>query len=58
MTAAHREAPGRAENMLRRIPTGSWGDQRTVPERSFSRIAASAYLTGTVVPVDGGWLSR
>ena len=28
LTAAHREDPAKAENMLRRIPIGHWGDSR------------------------------
>ena len=59
LTAAHRENPARAEFMLARMPAGRWGqpdDLRGVAV--FLASDASAYVHGTVIPVDGGWLSR
>jgi 2-deoxy-D-gluconate 3-dehydrogenase len=58
-TAAHRDDPARAENMLRRIPTGTWGRPEDLAGAAvFLASAASAYVTGTALSVDGGWLSR
>ncbi|ETT24057.1 2-deoxy-D-gluconate 3-dehydrogenase [Rhodococcus aetherivorans] len=58
-TAAHRDDPTRAENMLRRIPTGTWGRPEGLAGAVvFLASAASAYVTGTALSVDGGWLSR
>ena len=58
-TAAHREDPARAENMLRRIPTGTWGRPEDLAGAAvFLASAASSYVTGTALSVDGGWLSR
>ncbi|MFW2236717.1 SDR family oxidoreductase [Rhodococcus opacus] len=58
-TAAHREDPARAENMLRRIPAGTWGRPEDLAGAAvFLASAASAYVTGTALSVDGGWLSR
>ncbi|NHU49646.1 SDR family oxidoreductase [Rhodococcus sp. A14] len=58
-TAAHREDPARAENMLRRIPAGVWGRPEDLAGPAvFLASAASSYVTGTALSVDGGWLSR
>ncbi|MDV6296076.1 SDR family oxidoreductase [Rhodococcus aetherivorans] len=58
-TAAHRDDPTRAEKMLRRIPTGTWGRPEDLAGAVvFLASAASAYVTGTALSVDGGWLSR
>jgi 2-dehydro-3-deoxy-D-gluconate 5-dehydrogenase len=58
-TAAHREDPARYEAMTARMPIGRWG----VPEDLCGAVVylaseASCYVTGTVLPVDGGWLAR
>jgi 2-dehydro-3-deoxy-D-gluconate 5-dehydrogenase len=58
-TASHREDPARYEAMLARIPIGRWG----VPEDLSGAVVylasdASLYVTGAVLPVDGGWLAR
>ena len=58
-TAAHREDPARYEAMTARMPIGRWG----VPEDLCGAVVylaseASGYVTGTVLPVDGGWLAR
>ncbi|MGE0239462.1 MAG: 2-dehydro-3-deoxy-D-gluconate 5-dehydrogenase KduD [Parvibaculaceae bacterium] len=58
-TEALREDTQRSAEILARIPMGRWG----VPEDLatavlFLAAPASAYVTGTVVTVDGGWLAR
>jgi 2-deoxy-D-gluconate 3-dehydrogenase len=58
-TEALRQDPQRSAEILARIPMGRWG----VPEDLatavlFLAAPASAYVTGTVVTVDGGWLAR
>ncbi|MBI1282158.1 MAG: SDR family oxidoreductase [Anaerolineaceae bacterium] len=51
--------PGEGANLLARIPVGRWG----VPDdlkgvAVFLASAASNYVTGAVIPVDGGFLVR
>jgi 2-deoxy-D-gluconate 3-dehydrogenase len=58
-TAPLRANPDRAPAILERIPAGRWG----VPEDLkgtvvFLASAASNYLNGAIIPVDGGWLTR
>ena len=58
-TAALRANPDRAPAILERIPAGRWGtpdDLKGVVV--FLASAASDYLHGAIVPVDGGWLTR
>ena len=58
MTKALRENPERFEGINSRIPLGRWAQPT-----DFAGIAvflasdASAYITGVVIPVDGGWLA-
>jgi len=58
-TKALREDPARSRAILERIPAGRWG----VPEDLqgavvFLASAASDYVSGHVLVVDGGWLAR
>lgn len=59
VTEALRNDPVRSKAILERIPAGRWGepdDLRGVVV--FLASAASDYMHGTIVSVDGGWLSR
>jgi len=53
---ARRQVPGLNENVLRRTPAGRWG---TIDDMSgvavFLASAASDFVTGTAIPVDGGY---
>jgi 2-dehydro-3-deoxy-D-gluconate 5-dehydrogenase len=58
-TQALREDPERSQSILERIPIGRWG----VPDDFkgpvvFLASAASDYVNGTVLFVDGGWMAR
>ncbi|WP_416438152.1 2-dehydro-3-deoxy-D-gluconate 5-dehydrogenase KduD [Phnomibacter sp. MR] len=58
-TQALREDPERSKSILDRIPAGRWG----VPSDfkgpvTFLASAASDYVNGTVLFVDGGWMAR
>jgi 2-dehydro-3-deoxy-D-gluconate 5-dehydrogenase len=58
-TSALRANATRAPAILERIPAGRWGtpdDLRGVVV--FLASAASDYLCGAIIPVDGGWLTR
>jgi 2-deoxy-D-gluconate 3-dehydrogenase len=58
-TAALREDPGRARSILERIPAGRWGQSGDIAGATvFLSSAASDYVSGVVLPVDGGWLGR
>jgi 2-dehydro-3-deoxy-D-gluconate 5-dehydrogenase len=49
----------RNRQILERIPAGRWGQPTDlVGAAVFLSCAASDYVTGTVLPVDGGWLGR
>lgn len=58
-TAALRADPDRNEAILARIPAGRWGrpeDYKGVVV--FLASAASDYMNGVIVTVDGGWMGR
>jgi 2-deoxy-D-gluconate 3-dehydrogenase len=58
-TKALREDPVRSQAILTRIPAGRWGDpQDLVGAVVFLASAASDYVNGTVLTVDGGWMGR
>lgn len=59
MNTALMQDKNRAESILARIPAGRWGK----PEDFKGAIvylasAASAYVSGEVLTVDGGWMGR
>lgn len=58
-TEALRDDPERSAAILSRIPAGRWGQADDLGGATvFLASAASAYVTGIVLPVDGGWLAR
>ena len=51
--------PVRNRAILDRIPAGRWGDPTDLQGTAvFLASAASNYLQGAIIPVDGGWLCR
>jgi len=58
-TAALRADPVRSRQILERIPTGRWGEPRDLAGAAvFLSSAASDYVNGHVLVVDGGWMGR
>ncbi len=58
-TAALRADPKRSTAILDRIPAGRWGAPGDLAGAVvFLASAASDYMHGAVIPVDGGWLTR
>lgn len=58
-TTALRNDPVRNPAILARIPAGRWGDPGDFAGAVvFLASAASDYVTGTVLTVDGGWMGR
>lgn len=58
-TAPLRADPGRATSIQERIPAGRWGIPDDLKGTAvFLASAASDYLHGAIIPVDGGWLTR
>ena len=58
-TAAIRADAARSETILARIPAGRWGTPDDLQGAVvFLASAASNYMHGAIVPVDGGWLAR
>lgn len=58
-TAPLRADENRNASILERIPAGRWGDPADLKGVAvFLASAASDYMQGSIVPVDGGWLCR
>jgi 2-dehydro-3-deoxy-D-gluconate 5-dehydrogenase len=58
-TTALRADEQRNRDILGRIPAGRWGKPSDLGGAAvFLASAASDYVHGTILPVDGGWLSR
>jgi 2-dehydro-3-deoxy-D-gluconate 5-dehydrogenase len=58
-TAALRADPERNAAILARIPAGKWGDPSDIGGAAvYLASSASDYVSGIVLPVDGGWLAR
>ena len=58
-TEALRNDPVRSQQILARIPAGRWGEPEDVAGAAvFLCSAASDYVHGQVLAVDGGWLAR
>ena len=58
-TRALRSDPDRSTAILSRIPAGRWGTGADLAGATvFLSSPASDYVSGVVLPVDGGWLGR
>ena len=58
-TDALRADEDRNRQILERIPAGRWGDPNDLGGAAiFLASAASDYVHGTLLPVDGGWMGR
>jgi 2-deoxy-D-gluconate 3-dehydrogenase len=58
-TAALQANPVRAKEILSRIPAGRWGEPSDLEGAViFLASAASDYLSGHILTVDGGWCGR
>lgn len=58
-TQALQDDPDRSRAILDRIPAGRWGRPEDLGGAVvFLASPAAAYVTGAVLPVDGGWLAR
>ena len=58
-TEALRNNPERARQILERIPAGRWGQPEDLAGAAvFLASAASDYVHGHILVVDGGWLNR
>ena len=58
-TEALRNNPERNAAILARIPAGRWGESADLAGAAvFLASAASNYVNGIMLPVDGGWLAR
>jgi 2-deoxy-D-gluconate 3-dehydrogenase len=58
-TEALRNNPERARQILERIPAGRWGKPQDLAGAAvFLASAASNYVHGHILVVDGGWLNR
>jgi 2-deoxy-D-gluconate 3-dehydrogenase len=58
-TQALQHDPVRSHAILERIPAGRWGQADDLAGATvFLASPASDYVTGVILPVDGGWLGR
>lgn len=58
-TEALRADPNRNRQIMERIPAGRWGEASDLGGAAvFLASAASDYVHGAIIPVDGGWLAR
>jgi len=58
-TEALRQDPTRSRQILERIPAGRWGDPSDLAGAAvFLSSAASNYVNGHILVVDGGWMGR
>ena len=58
-TEALRNDPVRSKSILDRIPAGRWGEPEDFKGPTvFLASAASNYVHGTILTVDGGWMGR
>lgn len=58
-TQALQDDPDRSRAILDRIPAGRWGRPEDLAGATvFLASPASDYVSGAVIPVDGGWLGR
>lgn len=58
-TQALQDDPDRSKAILDRIPAGRWGRAEDLGGATvFLASDAAAYVSGTILPVDGGWLGR
>jgi len=58
-TQALQDDPERSSAILARIPAGRWGRADDLAGATvFLASTASDYVSGVVLPVDGGWLGR
>lgn len=59
MSKTMREVPGQVDELTKRIPAGRWGTPEDLKGLAvFLASDASEYLSGTVIPVDGGFMGR
>jgi 2-deoxy-D-gluconate 3-dehydrogenase len=59
LTKALQSDPTRSRQILERIPAARWGSPKDVAGAAvFLASAASDYISGHVLVVDGGWLAR
>jgi 2-deoxy-D-gluconate 3-dehydrogenase len=58
-TQALQDDPDRNASIVTRIPAGRWGRPADLGGATvFLASPAADYVHGTILPVDGGWLSR
>lgn len=58
LTQALKDDPGRSRTILERTPMKRWGTPEEIAEVAvFLTTPAAAFMTGAIVPVDGGYLA-